>query len=72
MDILPATIARLIVKKDILAKVYQKIEENDIKRKNKLKLDPIKHRYPITSFRRRVLEEEKSQHLIDLSKEKQR
>ncbi len=62
----------MIVKKDILAKVYKKIEENAIKSKNMLKLDPINHRYPITSFRRRVLEEERSQHLVDLSKEKQR
>ena len=36
--------------------------------KVKLKLDPIKHHYPITSFRKSILKEEKSLLLKDIER----
>ena len=40
--------------------------------KVKIKLDPIKHHYPITSFRRSVLKEEKTLFLKDVEREKEK
>ena len=54
---------KTILKRDIFEKVNKQIEKIEQANKIKLKLDPIKHHYPMTSFRKSVLKEDKSQHL---------
>lgn len=48
-------LVRDVVRKDILERVCMRIDLEEKLRRHKLKLDPIKHKYPISSFRKAVL-----------------
>jgi hypothetical protein len=63
---------RNIVMNDILGRVWDEVELKERTNKAKLRLDPIKHRYPVTSFRKAVLEEGKSFQLMEAARERER
>lgn len=63
---------RSIVMNDIMGRVWDEVELKERTNRAKLRLDPIKHRYPVTSFRKAVLEEGRSFQLMEAARERQR
>lgn len=55
-----------------MAKMWNFIDLSEKLKKTKLKLDPIKHKYPMTSFRKAILEQDKSLSMEEVNKLKER